>query len=74
MEKVPAIIKEGTEEDLLRIALIENIQRSDLSVIEEARAYECLIKEYGLTQDACARKLVKTDQQFLIFYEFFCCQ
>ena len=59
LEKVPAIIKEGTEEDLLRIALIENIQRSDLSVIEEARAYECLIKEYGLTQDACARKVGK---------------
>lgn len=59
LEKVPVILKEGTPEELLRLALIENIQRSDLSIIEEARAYESLIKEFGLTQEACARKVGK---------------
>lgn len=59
LNKVPVIVKEGTPEKLLRLALIENIQRSDLSIIEEARAYESLIKEFGLTQEACARKVGK---------------
>ena len=59
LKTVPVIIKEGTPEELLRLALIENIQRSDLSIIEEARAYESLIKEFGLTQEACARKVGK---------------
>lgn len=59
LKTVPVIKKEGTPEDLLRVALIENIQRSDLSIIEEAKAYDSLIREYGLTQEACARKVGK---------------
>lgn len=59
VEKVPVVLKEGSPEDLLRMALIENIQRSDLSIIEEAMAYDSLIKEFGLTQEACARKVGK---------------
>lgn len=52
--KVPALIKETADRDLLRIALIENIQRQDLNIIEEAEAYQLLIKDQGLTHDQCA--------------------
>ena len=56
---IPAIIKDGTDEELMRIALIENIQRSDLNPIEEAMAYSSLIKDFGLTQDECSKKVGK---------------
>jgi len=59
MTKIPVIIKEIHPEEYLRIALIENIQRSDLNVIEEAAAYDALIKEHGLTQEACAAAVGK---------------
>ncbi len=59
LEKVPVLIKEKAPEDMLRIALIENIQRSDLNIIEEAEAYSSLIRDFGLTQDACAKKVGK---------------
>lgn len=58
-DKVPVIVKEVTPEDMLRIAIIENVQRAQLNVIEEAEAYAMLIKDYGLTQDDCARKVGK---------------
>ncbi|MFY7929313.1 MAG: ParB/RepB/Spo0J family partition protein [Oligoflexus sp.] len=57
--RVPVIVKEATPEDMLRLAIIENVQRSNLNVIEEAEAYALLIKDYGLTQDDCARKVGK---------------
>lgn len=59
LQEVPVYIREADTEERLRLALLENIQRSDLSVIEEARAYDNLIKHYGLTQEACAQKLGK---------------
>ncbi len=58
-EKIPVIVKEVTPEEMLRIAIIENVQRANLNVIEEAEAYAMLIKDYGLTQDDCARKVGK---------------
>lgn len=60
LKEVPAIIKEYSEEEALAIALIENIQREDLNPIEEARAFQNLIKEYKLTQDKLAEKLSKS--------------
>lgn len=59
LKTVPVIVKEGAEEDLLRLALIENIQRQDLNIIEEAEAYQSLIKDYGLTQEQCADRVGK---------------
>jgi ParB family chromosome partitioning protein len=44
---------------MLRLALIENIQRADLNIIEEAEAYASLIKDYGLTQEQCADRVGK---------------
>ncbi len=60
LKEVPAIIKEYSKEETLAIALIENIQREDLNPIEEARAFQNLIKEYKLTQDKLAEKLSKS--------------
>lgn len=57
--KVPVTIKQCEPEEALRIALIENIQRSDLNVIEEAQAIKSLMRDHGLTQEECARTLGK---------------
>ncbi len=57
--KLPVIVKEVTPEEMLRLAIIENVQRANLNVIEEAEAYALLIKDYGLTQDDCARRVGK---------------
>ncbi len=56
---IPVIIKEGSDEQLMRLALIENIQRADLNIIEEAEAYQSLINDFGLTQENCAQKVGK---------------
>ncbi|MCX6129510.1 MAG: ParB/RepB/Spo0J family partition protein [Proteobacteria bacterium] len=58
-EKVPVLVKEVNPEEMLRIAIIENVQRANLNVIEEAEAYAMLIRDYGLTQEDCARKVGK---------------
>lgn len=59
LKKIPVIVKEIAPNDRLRIALIENIQRSDLNPIEEASAYLSLIEDFSLTQDECATKVGK---------------
>lgn len=60
IKEVPVVIKEYTEQQIVEIALIENIQREDLNPIEEARAYDQLIKEYNLKQDEVAEKVSKS--------------
>ncbi|MCP3982653.1 MAG: ParB/RepB/Spo0J family partition protein [bacterium] len=57
--KVPAIVRETPDEQLLEIALIENIQREELNAIEEARAYQTLIDDHGLTQQELADRVGK---------------
>lgn len=59
--KVPVSLKklDMDADDQLRVALIENIQRSNLNVIEEGKAYRCLIDKFGYTQEECAKKLGK---------------
>ncbi len=60
LEKVPVIVKEVDNEDtLLEIALIENIQRTDLNPIEEAEAYNKLIERFNYTQEEAAKRLGK---------------
>jgi len=59
MEEVPAIIKDVTDQEAFIIALIENIQREGLNPIEEAQAYEKLIRDFGYTQDAVAKSVGK---------------
>jgi len=57
---VPAIVKKINNHEALEIALIENIQRADLSLIEEAQGYKKLIGEFSYTQDQIAKKLGKS--------------
>ena len=57
LEKVPAIIRDYTDAQMSEISIIENVQRENLNVIEEAQAYERLIKEFGHTQEVVAAKI-----------------
>lgn len=60
LKEVPVIIKEYTPQEVMEIALIENIQRKDLNPIEEALAYKSLIDEYNLKQDELAKRVSKS--------------
>ena len=59
LDKVPAVLKEVAESDLLEWALIENIQREDLNPLEEAKAFERLVAERGLSQEEVAKRVGK---------------
>jgi ParB family chromosome partitioning protein len=59
LEKIPAVVKEVAESDLLEWALVENIQREDLNPLEEARAFERLVGERGLSQEEVAKRVGK---------------
>src|SRR6267142_4149380 len=67
LSKIPVVVKEIPDHDLLEIALIENIQREDLNPIEEAQAYRNLIDTVGLTQDALATRLGR-DRSYITNY------
>ena len=67
LKKVPAVLKDVSDEQALEIALIENIQREDLNPIEEARAYKKLIETLGLTQDIVAER-VGRDRSYVTNY------
>jgi ParB family chromosome partitioning protein len=56
---IPATIRDATDADMLKIALIENLQREDLNPIEEAGAYKTLIESHDLTQETLARYVGK---------------
>ncbi len=60
LKTVPVIVRDATEQQKLELALIENIQRQDLNVVEEAIAYRALIDEFNLTQDAVALRVGKS--------------
>ena len=60
IEEVPVVIKSISDEEVFKLALIENLQRSDLSPIEEAQGYKQLIKQENLTQDDLAKVLSKS--------------
>jgi ParB family chromosome partitioning protein len=59
LQQVPVVIKDVTPQQMLELALIENIQRADLNPIEEALAYQALIQEFGLTQEMVAKQVGK---------------
>lgn len=59
-ENIPAIIKNMSDTETASVALIENLQREELTVIEEARAYASLLEIHGLTQEALAQRLGKS--------------
>ena len=57
--EVPVIVREYTRQQTMEIALIENVQRADLNPIEEAKAYQMLIQEFGLRQEDVAERVAK---------------
>lgn len=60
IKEVPAVIKEYSDQEVMEVAIIENIQREDLNPIEEAQAYKRLLKEYNLKQDEVAERVSKS--------------
>ena len=60
LKEVPVIIREISDEDVFKLALIENLQRSDLNPIEEAQGFKRLIDEQGLTQEELGKVLSKS--------------
>lgn len=57
LKAIPALIQEMAPQNLLEVALIENLQRQDLNPVEEARAFQFLMREHKLTQEELARRL-----------------
>ena len=60
LEFVPVLIKDRGEQEIMEVALIENLQRQDLNPVEEALGYKTLIDTYGVTQDEVARRVGKS--------------
>lgn len=60
VKEVPVIIKEYTDQEIVEISLIENIQRENLNPIEEAQAYKRLLNEFRLKQDEVAERVSKS--------------
>lgn len=60
LEKIPVIVKDLTDHKMMELALLENLQREDLTPIEEAFAYENLLKELEITQEELSKRLGKS--------------
>lgn len=60
LERIPAIVLDFDDQQMMEISLIENIQREDLNVVEEARGYKTLIDRLGLTQEELGKKVGKS--------------
>lgn len=60
LSEVPAMVIEADDRTVMELGLIENLQREDLNPLEEARGYETLLKEYGLTQESVAQRMGKS--------------
>src|SRR5205085_2500380 len=57
LHEVPVVVQDVEEGEALERALVENLQRADLGPLEEAAAYQRLVDEFGLTQDAIAQRI-----------------
>lgn len=60
LEKVPVVIRELTEQQMMELAVLENLQREDLTPIEEAAAYQLLMEKLKITQEELAKRLGKS--------------
>ena len=58
--RIPALVREADEHQALELALVENVQRKDLNPIDQARAYERLLSEFGMIQEEVARRVSKS--------------
>ncbi|GGJ89667.1 stage 0 sporulation protein J [Lentibacillus kapialis] len=60
LKTIPAVVKDLSDDKMMEVALLENLQREDLTAIEEAYAYQNLMNELGITQDELSRRLGKS--------------
>lgn len=60
LDKVPVVVKQVTDAEMLEMSIVENIQRENLNPIEESEAYHRLIAEFGLTQEQAAERVGKS--------------
>lgn len=60
LDTVPVIVKEAAPQEMLELALVENVQRADLNPLEEALAYQHLVEDFGLSQSEVARRVGKS--------------
>ncbi len=60
LDKMPAVVRNFSDQEVLEIALIENIQREDLNAVEEAEAYKQMLDEFSFTQEEVAEKVGKS--------------
>lgn len=60
LQEIPAIVRDMTEEQVMEVAILENLQREDLTPIEEAEAYQSLIEKLNFTQEELAKRLGKS--------------
>jgi ParB family chromosome partitioning protein len=60
IDKIPAVVRNLTDVQMMELALLENLQREDLSTIEEAQAYELLLEKLDVTQEELAKRLGKS--------------
>ena len=60
MKSIPAVVRELTEQQMMELAVLENLQREDLNPIEEGLAYQTLMEKLKLTQEEVAKRLGKS--------------
>ncbi|HSR69081.1 MAG TPA: ParB/RepB/Spo0J family partition protein [Acidobacteriota bacterium] len=60
LHRIPALIQDVSDQSMVELALVENIQREELSPIEEANAYQLLIEDFGLTQEQVAQRVSRS--------------
>ncbi|MGO2110328.1 MAG: ParB/RepB/Spo0J family partition protein [Pseudoclavibacter sp.] len=63
LERIPAILKDTPNDDMLRDALLENLHRSELNPLEEASAYQQLLEDFGITQEQLAQRIGRSRPQ-----------
>lgn len=63
LASIPAIVRETTDDNLLRDALLENLHRSELNPLEEASAYQQLLEDFGITQEELAQRIGRSRPQ-----------
>lgn len=60
LKEIPAMVLDAQESEVMELALIENLQRQDLNPIEEAEGYDLLMRQFGMTQEEVAHRVVKS--------------
>lgn len=63
LDRIPAVVKDTADEDMLRDALLENIHRAELNPLEEASAYKQLLEDFGITQEQLAERIGRSRPQ-----------